>query len=116
MPTRRGRDYQEVAAVAAAIDAVAAASKADAKAGARADAGADARANAGADAKANAEADAEAVDTAIFDFAESIELDDEYVAKEVDEVGDGNDGVGGDISDDDYQGDGDRQQRRQRKR
>ena len=81
MSTRQGRDYQELAAVAAAIAAVSAASKADAKA----DAGADAR----ADAKANAKAGAEAVDTAIFDFAESIELDGKDVAKEVDEVGDG---------------------------
>ena len=47
------------------------------------------------------------VDTVIFDFAESIELDDEDVAEEVDEVGDGNVDVGGDISDDDDQGVGD---------
>jgi hypothetical protein len=47
------------------------------------------------------------VDTAIFDLAESIELDDEDVAKEVDEAGDGNVSVGGDISDDDDRGDGD---------
>ena len=33
--------------------------------------------------------------TAIFDFAESIELDDKDAAKEVDEVGDGNVGVNG---------------------
>jgi hypothetical protein len=47
------------------------------------------------------------VDTAIFDLAESIELDDEDVAKEVDDAGDGNVSVGGDISDDDDRGDGD---------
>ena len=47
------------------------------------------------------------MDAAIFDFADSIELDDEDVAEEVDEVGDGNVGVGGDISDDDDRGDGD---------
>ena len=47
------------------------------------------------------------VDTAIFDFAESIELDDEDVGEEVDEVGTGNVGVGGESSDDDDRGDGD---------
>ena len=45
--------------------------------------------------------------TAIFDFAESIELDDKDVAKEVDEVGDGNVNVGGDISNNEERGDGD---------
>ncbi len=49
---------------------------------------------------------AEAVDTTIFDFAESIELDDEDVAEEVDAVGDGNVEVSGDISDEDDRGDG----------
>ena len=34
----------------------------------------------------------------IFDFAESIELDYKDVAKEVDEVGDGNVGVGGGLT------------------
>ena len=95
--------YKEDAAVAAAIAAVAMESEADAKADARAGARADAK----ADAKANAKTDAEAIDTTIFDFAESIELDDKDVAKEVDEVGDGNVNVGGDISDEDKQGDGD---------
>ena len=102
MSTKQGRDYQEDTAVAAAIAAVTAASKADAKA----HAGADARADAGADAKADTEADAKAIDTAIFDFSESIELDDEDVAKEVNEVGDGNVEVGGDISNNDDRGDG----------
>ena len=97
--TKQGRDYPEDAAVAAAIAAVAEASEADAKA----DAGTDARADAGADTEANAEA----IDAAIFDFAESIELDHEDVAKEVDEAGDGNVNVGGDINDGDDQGDGD---------
>ena len=68
--------YQEDAVVAVAIAAAAAASKADAKA--------DAEADARADARADTEADAEAIDATIFDFAESIELDDEDVAKEVD--------------------------------
>ena len=44
--------------------------------------------------------------TAIFYFAESIELDDKDVAKEVDEVGDGNVNVGRDISNNKEQGDG----------
>ena len=43
----------------------------------------------------------------IFDFDESIELDDKDVAKEVDEVGNGNVDVGRDISNNDKQGDGD---------
>ena len=43
----------------------------------------------------------------IFDFAESIELDDKDVAEEVDEAGNGNVGIFVDISDDDYRGDGD---------
>ena len=47
------------------------------------------------------------MDATIFDFAESIELDDEDVAEEVGEVGDGNVEVSGDISDDDDRGDGD---------
>jgi len=44
--------------------------------------------------------------TAIFDFAESIELDDKDVAKEVDGVGNGNIDIG-DIRDNDERGDGD---------
>ena len=100
-----GRNYQEDADSAAAIAAVAAATDADAKAdtilASGAVDGSDA-AVAGAVSLA-----AEAVDTTIFDFAESIELDDEDVAEEVGEVGDGNVDVSGDISDDDDRGDGD---------
>ena len=55
---------------------------------------------------AASKAEAEAIEAAIFDFAESIDLDDEDVAKEVDEAGDGNVDIGGDINDGDDQGDG----------
>ena len=99
-----GRNYQEDADSAAAIAAVAAATNADAKAdtilASRAVDGSNA-AVAGAVSLA-----VEAVDTTIFNFAESIELDDKDVAEEVDEVGDGNVEVRGDISDNDDRGDG----------
>ena len=105
--TRRGRDHQEDAAVAAAIAAVAAASKANTKANARANARAiDGSGAAVAGAVSLADANAKAVDAVIFDFAASIDIDDDGVAMAVDEaediiaargddaVGDGNVGVG----------------------
>ena len=106
------KDHQEDTAIAAAIAAAAVASKANAGAEARADAGANTRAIDGSDAAiagavSLADTNAEAVDAAIFDFAESIELDDKDVAKEVGEVGDGNVNVSRDISDDDDRRDGD---------
>ena len=88
--TRQGQEYQEDTAVVAAIAAVAAASKANSRANTR----------------ANTKADAKAIDAAIFDFVESIGLDDKDVAKEVDEAGDGNVDVGGNINDGDDRGDG----------
>ena len=71
MSTRRGRYYQEVTAVAAAIAAVAAASKADAEADTAA-------AGIGAVvAPSQAEADeTEAIEAAVIDFDASVELDD----------------------------------------
>ena len=73
MSTRQGRDYQEVAAVTAAIAAVAAASKADAEADTVA-------AGIGAVvAPSQDEADeTEAIEAAVIDFAASVELDDEH--------------------------------------
>jgi len=100
-----GQNYQEDADSAAAIAAISAATNANSEAdtilASGAVEGSDA-AVAGAVSLA-----AEDVDTAIFDLAESIELDDKDVAEEVDEVGDGNVEVSGDISDNNNQGDGD---------
>jgi len=137
--TRRGRDYQEDAAMAAAIAAVAAASEAKAKDieaaifdfAASIDMDDEDVAKGVDEAVGNADVVIRAggeisygddrgdgdgwhfltqqpacVDTAIFDFAESIELDDKDVAKEVDEAGNGNVDVGGNINDGANRGDG----------
>ena len=72
MSTRQGRYYQEVAAVAVAIAAVAAASDASTKA--------DTAAAAIAAVAVVSEAEVKDKEAAIFDFAASIDMDDEDVS------------------------------------
>jgi hypothetical protein len=99
--TRRGRDYQEDAAMAAAIAAVAVARDASTKA--------DTVAAAIAAVAAASEAEAKDIEAAIFDFAASIDMDDEDVSKGVDEAVGNADvviGAGVKINDGDNQGDG----------
>ena len=88
-----GRNYQEEADSAAAIAAVAVATNADAEADTILAAG------------AVDGSDAEAMDAEIFDFAASINTDNEDVAEEVDEAGDGNVGVGHGTGDNNSNGD-----------